>query len=90
MNLIVGAGIPEATQVRIFFVAFPLRYLSIEELFDESNIGGAERIELQTGLEINLGPSYTLPDCYRSGMTFVSDRGLSYTTPYQSDTQRSD
>ena len=38
----------------------------------------------------HLGPSYTIPDRYRSGVTFVSDRGLSYTTPHQSDTQRSD
>ena len=37
-----------------------------------------------------LGPSYTIPDHYRSGVTFVSDRGLSYTMPYQNDTQRSD
>ena len=34
----------------------------------------------------DLGPQ---PDCYRSGVTFVSDTGLSYTTPHQSDTQRS-
>ena len=37
-----------------------------------------------------LGASYTIPDSYRSGVTFISDRGLSYTTPHQSGTQRSD
>ena len=35
------------------------------------------------------GASYTIPDCYRSGVTFIPDRGLSYTTPHQSGTQRS-
>ena len=24
------------------------------------------------------GASYTIPDCYRSGVTFISDRGISY------------
>ena len=38
----------------------------------------------------DIGASYTIPDCYRSGVTFISDRGLSYTTPHQSGTQRSD
>ena len=27
-----------------------------------------------------LGPSYTIPDCLRIGLLFVSDRGFIYTT----------
>ena len=38
----------------------------------------------------HLGASYNIPYCYRSGVTFISDRGLSYTKPHHSGTQRSD
>ena len=36
------------------------------------------------------GSSYAIPDCYRSGVTFVADRGLSYIAPHQLDTEHSD
>ena len=62
-------------------------------LFGKEKSSDYKRSVTKSGMTVtgvHLGPSYTIPDRYRSGVTFVSDRGLSYTTPYQSDTQRSD
>ena len=45
---------------------------------------------VHAGAHLISGASYTIPDCYPSGVTFISDKGLSYTTLHQSGTQRSD